>query len=191
MSSKNRKKILDSIRELGKADKYEIYSGKVSSVSEENATCDVDIDNDLTVFDVRLRSVVTDNKGVWVLPKVNSFVHIGQVDGGTDFILLGHSEVDKAFVVIGDNTIEINGDEITINNGANEGVPKVIPLTGKINAIEDKINAMLSLFNAWVPVPNDGGAALKTAFTALYPTTLAPITPITEVNDLKNDKLKH
>lgn len=210
MSGKRRKKIHDVIRELGKADKYEVFNGKVKAVSEEDATCDVDIDDDLTVFAVRLRSVVTDNKGVWALPKVDSDVQIAQIEGGTDFIVIKTSEVDKVFIVIGDTSIEVTDtqikvnedvivieeDEITINGGSNDGVPKVAAVKTKLNNLENKMNALITAMTTLLATPvaepgNGAPSAFQVAMnTALTTWKSTQLTATTQA-DLENAKFKH
>jgi len=45
-----------------------------------------------------------------------------------------------------------------------------------LNTIENKINALITAVNAWTPVPNDGGAALKTALTTWLGSSLTNTT---------------
>lgn len=143
MGGKSRKRIVDAIKEYAKADRFEVYSGKVSAVDEEATTCDVDIEEGLTVFEVRLRAVVTDDTGVWVLPKVGSYVQIAQIEGGNQYVLLRPSEVDKVFVKIGDKTLEISTDGFVFNGGNNDGLVKVNELVDRLNKIENKVNDII------------------------------------------------
>lgn len=143
-----RKKIKDGIRELGKADAYEINFGKVSAVSEAETTCDVDIDEGVTVFGVRLRAVITDDKGFWVLPKIGSHVVIAVIENGTDWCLIQPSEVDKAFINIGNKSFEISSAGVKVNGGMNDGVPLVDPLLEKINNLEEIVNDLITKYNS-------------------------------------------
>ncbi len=207
---KAKKKILSAIRELGKADKFEVYLGKVKAVNEGQTTCDVDIETDVTIFDVRLRAVVTDNKGMWVLPKVNSFVVIAQVEGGTDFVLLSASEVDKVFIVIGSTTLEVNanqikvnndklviqGDQFTVNGGNNNGLVKVAALKTKLNNLENKLNSLLTAYNAHVHTVSvattcGAGAGTGSGSATSTPSTVAGSLTLTQQADLENTKFKH
>lgn len=68
------------------------------------------------------------------------------------------------------------------------GLAKVQPITQRLNALESDLNTLKNVFKTlWVPVANDGGAALKTASSAW---ANAPLTQ-TQVGDLENDKVKH
>lgn len=81
-------------------------------------------------------------------------------------------------------------DSIELNGSNKNGIMVAATAKTKYNNLENKVNALLSLLTAWVPVANDGGAALKTAYAALVTTTLAPLTVTTEI-ELRNDKVKH
>lgn len=186
MPPKNIKKIHSAIKKIGNADKFEIYSGKVDAINEANTTIDVAIDNGLIVYDVRLRAVITDTTGMWVLPKQNSDVVIARIDGTQDFALMQASEIDKLFVKIGDTTLQLDSTGVTINGGANEGMVKVAALVTKLNALETKVNQIITAFNTWIVTPNDGGAALK----VLAASFAALLTATTQAN-LENTKAKH
>lgn len=47
------------------------------------------------------------------------------------------------------------------------------PTKGNDDALAAKINALISVFNAWTPAPNDGGAALKAALASWVASTVA------------------
>lgn len=113
MGAENRKKIQDTIRELGRADAYEIHQGKVLSVDQDTLTMDVEV-LELTHYDVRLRAVVTDDTGIWVIPKEGSYVTIGQIEGGVDLVLIRASEIDKVCVKIGGKTLVMDADALTV-----------------------------------------------------------------------------
>lgn len=189
MRGKNRKRIKEAIREYAGAGRFEVFTGKVSAVDEGATTCEVDIEEELTIFDVRLRAVITDDTGVWVLPKVGSFVQIAQIEGGTDFVLLRASEVDKVFVKIGDKTLEITTDGFVFNGGNNDGLVKVNELVDQLNKIEDKVNDLISKFNnhthaiTAVPTTCPAGAGTATGTTS---TTGTP-EPTTLTNTTKTD----
>ena len=187
MSGKRRKLIIDAIKELGKANKYEVYSGKVSAVDEEATTCDVDIEESVTVFEVRLRAVVTDDTGVWVLPKVGSYVQIAQIEGGNQFVLISWSEVDKVFVKIGDKTLEVSTDGFVFNGGANDGLVKVNELVDQLNKIEDKVNSLISTFNSHIHTTTATvGASAVLGVIAPTLTTVAPPLTNTVKSNIEN-----
>jgi hypothetical protein len=60
----------------------------------------------------------------------------------------------------------------TVNLGAEFGA-SLVALATKVNAYTAKMDILLR--TTWVPVPTDGGAALKTAYLAAFPTPPASV----------------
>lgn len=60
-----------------------------------------------------------------------------------------------------DGTLELNG--------ASDSAVLYSPLETAYNELQTQYNKLIGIFNAWVPVPNDGGAALKTGLTGAAP----------------------
>ena len=58
--------------------------------------------------------------------------------------------------------IVMRSDHVTVQSGSS---PDYVALAGKVDAFIDKFE---QLFSSWSPVPNDGGAALKAQFAALF-----------------------
>ena len=112
-----------------------------------------------------------------MIPSVGSIVIVTFLNNKTGYVST-FSEIAKVL---------INCDEITFNDGTNKGIVKVDPLLNKINAMESEINQLKSLLSAWVPVPTDGGAALKAVIATWSAQTITP----TILNDLENTKIKH
>lgn len=204
---KDDKKIHAAVRELARTGTYEIYHGKVKAADQEKATIDVEIDQDVVITGVRLRAVVTDKTGLWVLPKVNSHVIVSQIEGGVEYNLVRASELDKVFIKIGDHTLEISaagfkfnqdkltivGDQFKFNNGGNGGVPKSASVAAKLNALEAEINilkgisAAIAAAAATFPSTPVLNSTLGTLFASFLPAPLVPTTPV----DLANPKVQH
>jgi hypothetical protein len=73
-------------------------------------------------------------------------------------------------------------------NGDNEGgVPITADVVSRLNAIEQDINTLKTVFSGWVTVPNDGGAALKAAAGAWFAQQLQQ----TVNSDIENQKVLH
>ncbi len=140
----NREEIKQGIREMVGADDPDMLIGTVSAVDDQKLTCTVKLDDDIIYYKVRLRSVVTDDTGVYVLPKADSKVTIACVDNGGHWTVVKWSEVDKLMLKIGQTTIEVVDGSVTINGGNNNGLVKVAELTQKINALEQQMNTILS-----------------------------------------------
>ncbi len=150
-----------------------LFPAKVKAVQENVRTCTVEIDT-LQLTDVRLCAVVDDNlKQLFVKPKTESMVLVADLSNGEfrDLVVVKFSETEK---------IEFHGGELG-------GLIKIEELTNKLNAIEQDINTLKSLFSGWVIVPSDGGAALKTAVTTWAGQTLT----ITKTDDYEDKNITH
>lgn len=77
-------------------------------------------------------------------------------------------------------------DEIVLNGGTLGGLVKVGELTERLNLIEKDINSLKQKLSGWMPVPNDGGSALKTALSAYFTESLQE----TQVKDIENERVK-
>ena len=121
--------------------------GTIAAVDETAKTCDVD-DDGLMMYGIRLQSVTNAAAGILKVPKKGAAALAVKIEDGDGFMLLDCAEYDK----------------IVINGGGNGGLINIESLVDKINAIEKNINDLKNIFSTgWVPVTQDGGAALKTA----------------------------
>jgi hypothetical protein len=149
---------------------YEGVACKVSDIDLATFTCTcTPINGDAEFFDVLLNADA--DKGFTLIPKDGSVVIVQQTSQATAYV----SMVSKV-------------DQIYLAGDANGGLVKVNDLVSKLNRIENDINVLKLVFSTWVPVPTDGGAALKTAATAWLG---QQILPITTINDLSNNTVKH
>ncbi len=146
----------------------------VDSVDFDNRECDctpISGDADTQIPGVLLCS--ENNNGLVVSPKVGSTVIVAQSTRNTAFVIM-YSDIDK--VQFMDGTF---GGMIKLldPDDTEKGVLK------KLNNIENKIDDLISAINGWVPVPNDGGAALKAALTSWLATDLT----LTVRGDIENE----
>lgn len=88
---------------------------------------------------------------------------------------------------IKDNKVKVDADEISFNGGDNKGLVKIEKLISSLNKIESDINDLKTGFNTWVPVPQDGGALLKTGLSKWIGSRL----PQTQQSSLEDTKVKH
>lgn len=161
----------------------EIFDGFVADVNEAEQTCSVNIaaegEEALILPGVALRSVSDgDNAGIMFIPERGSHVVFCKIEGQSDYVLIKTSKLRKVI---------LNCDDIVINEGLNEGLVKVLALTDKLNAIENEINELKNALLAWMPIPNDGGAALKSVVTGWASQAMT----LTNIKELQNDKIKH
>lgn len=183
--SRKTEEIIEKLKALcGK--QISIEPATVKSVDEAKHTCTVELD-DIELEDVRLNAVNDDNdKTSFIIPKVNSWVLIAYIQGNeADAFVSAFSEIEK--IIIQTSGIEITADSIVINNGDNNGLVKVAELTQKLNTLENDLNTIKQVFSSWVPVANDGGAALKSASASWSGSQLQQ----TKQADIENDKIKH
>lgn len=83
--------------------------------------------------------------------------------------------------------MESHADSIVFNEGKNGGLPISPELTSRLNTLENDLNTVKSIFAAWKPIPNDGGAALKAATTTWSGSQIT----ITNQSEIENSKIKH
>lgn len=160
----------DLLRSIVKDDFEQPY-GKaclVSNVHQDDAkgfVCDCEpIDDSAKIIDVRLQ------------PSSDGQVLIKPSDGSIVFIT--YESESQAFVSMYGKI-----DEVILFDGGKGGVPVTSDLVTRLNILEDDINDLKQIFNTWVPVAQDGGAALKTALAA-YPTQ---VLTKTKDDDIQND----
>ena len=104
------------------------------------------------------------------------------------FIAL-YSDIDSAYLQVGDSSIEIlNDGSITLNDGSYNGLVKVADLVTKLNNLENLVNDLISKFNSHTHIltlTSGTGTAAPTA--APETNTLTP----TKQSDLENSKITH
>ncbi len=163
--------------------------GTVTNIdnAESEATISVNIGESIVIDDVRLRSVISDNKGFTIIPKVNSQVLLLRLTNSDDFFVVASSEVEKV-IFKGTNTgIELNNDYIIFNNNALSGfIPDITKLVNKINALETKVNSIIDKLKLVViPLAPSGTYPLSTDFGSMTNLTS------TTINDIKDPKIKN
>jgi hypothetical protein len=92
-------------------------------------------------------------------------------------------------MAVKDFSIKMTDSLIELNGGQKSSyLTDINKLVKKINSLENSLNALKQVLTIWVPVPMDGGAVLKAAVTSWAAQLMQPVTT---VNDLKDDKVKH
>lgn len=174
------KEIKEAIKSIVGVPGMMFVMGKVESVGGE--TCSVKIADRIVINDVRLNASADGNAdNILIKPKVGCMVLMADLSGGEL-----RSLVVISFSALESMTVKFEG-EVVINGGENEGLVKVVELTEKLNAIENDINNLKSIFSSWVPVVYDGGASLKAAAASWAVQSLQT----TSKEDIENPKIKH
>jgi hypothetical protein len=76
-------------------------------------------------------------------------------------------------------------DGILLLNGDANFAVKFNELKEAFDELQDDVNTLKQNFSSWIPIPNDGGAALKSAAAAWSGTTL-----VKNIDDAKNANIK-
>jgi hypothetical protein len=168
--------ILNAIRQAAKLPGAFSVLATVSAVDTEENTCDcVPMYEAPDLLDVKLFPRDEDGemkKGLLLVPKVGSVVVVSFINNQDTGFISMCSEVDE---------IHLNGENY-------KGLVKIEELVDKLNALENKVNTIISTFNAHTHPYVDSGSPAVTSVTAtLVAGTLTP----TQVADLENDTVLH
>lgn len=169
----------------GNANEYVMYA-EVTEVDEENATLKVKIDEDMPLEDVRLRSIIDGDNGIYVVPAVGSIVLLLRLGLDDDFMAVGFEKYDKVVIKGEEISLVVSQENITFNGNRLESfITDINKLTEKINNLETEVNDLKAVFRGWTPVPQDGGAKLKIGVTTWATTDITKTT----VDDIKDEKI--
>jgi hypothetical protein len=164
-------------------------SGIVREVDTANHKAKVQLtihDKEQTV-ETLLNATPGSDLGVFIYPKVDSDVVVCDIDGDGIYTIIQYGKVDKVAVKIGSTEeLVITSGNIVMNGGDNGGLVKVGALVDKLNRLEDKVNSIITKYDAHTHTdPASGITGVPSMLVA------SSITPNTSVEDLKNDHVKH
>ena len=146
--------------------KYGITEGIITSVDETQFTCSIQITGygqTATYNDVPLKVIKSSNASIIEIPEINSDCLFVFRNYSKDLpVLISAVLISKFIIIIGSSQILIKDELIQFNGGKNNGLVIGKNLVEQLNNLENDLNILKTAFNAWAPVPNDGGAALKT-----------------------------
>lgn len=201
------RQIIESIQRMtGQqlADNVRLLAATVDAVDEAKRTCTVTTvssQGSVTIENVKLMAAIDD--GVLIVPAIDSTVFVvystfnqpflALLSGAEKILLVAgetnaslQMDADGLLLEIAETKIQITDGETLLNDGSLGGLVKVAQLTQKLNALENSVNQLKQIFSTWVPVPQDGGAALKTAAATWAGQQLTT----TQRADIENDKIK-
>lgn len=185
MSDRSVKNAVQKLAGTFKEDTVQLIIGTVESVDEDKAICSVKIQNDVTLPNVSLQASICD--GLLIIPVVDSTVYVLTSKYNTPLVIQW-SDIDKFMLQVGDSYLEVKNDgSFQFNDGSFDGLVKVGELVKKINALENLLNGFISIYNTHTHTASSFGA----------PTTVPSaiesqqISPITQQQDIENDKIKH
>ncbi len=147
--------------------------GTIAAVDENSKTCNID-DDGFMMYGIRLQSVTNAAAGILKVPKIGAQALAVKIEDGDGFMLLDCAEYSK----------------IIFNGGNNGGLINIQSLVNKINAIENDLNSLKTVFKTtWIPPTSspDSGAALKTAAADWADQTITK----TKTKDLEDKTITH
>lgn len=166
-------KIKSLLREVAGTDRQQVLLRRGVVKSVEGAKCTVTV-NGLEVADVLLTAFAdTADKGVLITPAKDSVVLLADLSLGEmrEFMVIGYSAVDN----------------IVIHGGENEGLAVSPKIVERLNAIEEDINKLKTIFSLWVPEGKiDDASGLKKDTETWSASGLKETT----LGDIENDKIK-
>jgi hypothetical protein len=157
-----------------------IIEGTILTVDETAFTASVQIGDTTdiaTLYDVPLRVLIGQQASFIEIPVEGTKCIISFTDGNVGRPRI--QEVHQALKIL------VNCDNIIFNNGTLGGLVIVQNNVDRLNKIENDINSLKNVFSGWTPVPNDGGAALKSAASTWFSQQLTP----TQKTDIENTKI--
>lgn len=120
-------------------------------------------------------------------PTIDSKCIIGIINNNAaDAFLIECESVDE--IEISDATgfkLLLKDGKMTINGETFGGIVNAIELKTQVDKNTAVLEAIKTVFQSWVTVPNDGGASLKTASAAFVSLDTA------DLSNIQNDKIKH
>ena len=162
------KSIYEAIRMIAKGDGQALCdTGVARNVDADQGVCDVEIEGKAPAEGALIGNA---ESGVMVVPKDGSVVAVVWASKTTAVVVMV-AEVE----------------EIRLMGGQLGGLVKVEELVKKLNAVEKDLNSLKQVFlEGWVPVSQDGGAALKAAAATWAGRRLTE----TQKSDIENEKVK-
>lgn len=159
----------------------------VKSVDKNNNTIDaLPIEGGADILDARL--LVSNGSGANIVayPKQGTFALIGAIE--ELFFVLAIDEWEE-FLMTDNAAFEcrVSGGKMVFNQGENNSDLLILPrLLQELDKVSDFMEALKSSLNAVVPVPGDGGLAIKTVVSAALSATDTLL-----VSNMGNNKIRH
>lgn len=176
--------------------KESVILGVASNINFDEQTCDVETLAGKADFkEVKLKGVIkNDDTGFIIYPKDGSEVAVCIIEGDeANAFVCQFTEIDSILIHLknGDNTIfkqHLMADgTLEFNGGDLGGLINVEDLVTQMNKAQNDLNNLKSAITSWVPIPNDGGAALKVALATYLGQSVQPTTR----GNIEDTKITH
>lgn len=165
--------------------------GTVQNIDEQNRSCEIKIDDDLTLFNCRLNAVLDSYQNhLLIVPKDQSAVAFVCVDGKpTDPLIIAYSEIDKLLLQIENTTLQINKDNIKINGGNLGGLINIDDLKNNLDQLKNYVEALNTAISTGLSAVGESTAASGTAAKTAYTTAMAGKS--VSFQDMEDTKITH
>lgn len=173
--------IITAIREAVKSMiKPDLLIGTVDSFDSSNWTINLTLNIGAKVEEVTIKSVLNgEDSGIFIEPVIGSYVLCGMVDGKLENLTaMVYSEIKSIKFA--------PTEKLILRNEDFGGIVKASVAYQKDKELRDEINKLKQLIGGWTPVPNDGGAALK-SILASWSTQI----PTAQQGDYENSNITH
>lgn len=144
-----------------------LTTGEVLSVDISKRSCVVMVDNDVELTCLLMAQI---GDGIILTPSIGSTVGVLYSVYNSAYVI-SYSDLD---------TIGLKGTEFG-------GLVKVIELTQKLNALEDKVNSIITTFNSHV----HNGVTTGVGTSAVTPTTITGTLTPTQQKEIENKNVTH
>lgn len=98
-----------------------VFPAQVKAVYEDDKLCDVIDHDEIEYVDVRLRADTNTEGGFLLLPKIDSWVLIGNIGKSeTEYFIISYTAIDKVILSSDQMSIELNEDRCQIKKQSTE-----------------------------------------------------------------------
>lgn len=121
----------------------QVSVGKAVNVNPSARTCDILLNDDITLFDCRLNAVIDSyDNHITILPKENSLVAFLRLEGSsTSCLVISYTEIDRVLIQLQDTKADISSSGIILNDGSLGGLVNISQLTSKLNQLINAFNS--------------------------------------------------
>lgn len=161
---------------------------QVTAVDSDRRTVDVQpLDEGAPMLGVGLQANQESTSGLVAIPREGSYVVVAKFSGYEAGVVVLMDDIESVEVTIGDYSMKMDDQGIVLNGGTQHGMVKIDSLVTRLNLIEQDLNTLKKVFSTgWIPVAQDGGAALKSAASVWAGQELTK----TIRNDMENQDVK-
>ncbi|MBP1630874.1 MAG: hypothetical protein H6Q15_1767 [Bacteroidetes bacterium] len=167
----------------------QVSVGRATNIDKNKRTCDVILNEDITIYDCRLNAISDAFKNHFlVTPKEKSYVTYQLIENqNTNAIIIGYSEIESIEIIIDDQKLAITKDGFIFNEGKNKGIIIADKLVSDLEKYSQILSQLQTTLNAFMPTGTVAdGSALATALKAVMSGYQSPT-----FSDIKNDKIQH